>query len=74
MLPYGPQVADHCILLAGLAPSRKPAADTLGEAEAAALFSGVQRWQAWLDACETKAPEGFILLKGPAGAPPSNPA
>lgn len=66
VLPYGPQVADHCILLAGLAQTRKPKAEALSEEEAAALFGGVQRWQAWLDACETKAPEGFILLKAPA--------
>ncbi len=66
-LPYGPQVAEHCIHLAGLQHTRKPKAQPLSEAEAEALFEGAQQWQAWLDACEDKAPEGFILLKPASG-------
>ena len=66
-LPYGPQVAEHCVLLAGLQHTRKPKAQPLSDAEAEALFKGTQQWQAWLDACEDKAPEGVILLKPAAG-------
>ncbi len=63
MVPYGPALCEHCILLAGLRPTRKPKAEPLGEAERAALLAGVHQWEAWLDACETSAPEGFISFK-----------
>ena len=63
MLPYGPALAEHCILLAGLQPGRKPRAQPLSTEEAQALFEGAGRWEAWLDACESSAPEGFITLK-----------
>ncbi|CAL8464758.1 g4293 [Coccomyxa elongata] len=63
VVPYGPALCEHCILLAGLRPTRKPKAEPLGEAERAALLAGVRQWEAWLDACVTSAPEGFISFK-----------
>ncbi len=68
VVPYGPALSEHCTLLAGLRPTRKPKADPLCEEERTALLGGVRQWEAWLDACETAAPEGFISLKRPAGA------
>ena len=53
--------------VAGLDPGRKPRAAPLGEEEQAALLQGVRSWEAWLDACETSAPQGFIATQ-PAGA------
>lgn len=64
VLPYGPALAEHCVLLAGLAPGRKPKQEPLSGAEGDAVFGGAQAWEAWLEACETAAPEGFITLKG----------
>ncbi|EIE22903.1 hypothetical protein COCSUDRAFT_16391 [Coccomyxa subellipsoidea C-169] len=66
VVPYGPALSEHCTLLAGLRPTRKPKADPLCEEERTALLGGVRHWEAWLDACETAAPEGFISLKRPA--------
>ena len=63
MLPYGPALAEHCILLAGLQPGRKPKAEPLSAEEARALFESAGQWEAWLDARESSAPEGFITLK-----------
>ncbi|BDA50353.1 probable nuclear export mediator factor Nemf [Coccomyxa sp. Obi] len=63
VVPYGPALCEHCILLAGLRPTRKPKAEPLGAAERTALLAGVRQWEAWLDACETSAPEGFISFK-----------
>lgn len=53
--------------MAGLDPGRKPRAAPLGTEEQAALLQGVRSWEAWLDACETSAPQGFIAAQ-PAGA------
>ena len=63
MVPYGPALCEHCILKAALQPSRKPAAAPLKAEERSALFAAVQAWEAWLDKCETAAPEGFITVK-----------
>ncbi|GAB4824054.1 hypothetical protein N2152v2_011100 [Parachlorella kessleri] len=63
LLPYGPLVADHCALAAGLEPGRAPAAAPLGHEERAALLGAVRGWERWLDECETKPPEGFIYVK-----------
>lgn len=63
VVPYGPALCEHCILLAGLRPTRKPKAEPLSAAEASALLGGVRQWEAWLDACETSAPKGFISFK-----------
>ena len=67
MLPYGPVLSEHCVRVAGLDPGRRPRADPLGAEEQAALLQGVRSWEAWLDACETSAPQGFIATQA-AGA------
>lgn len=66
-LPYGPMLAEHCILNAGLAPARHPAASPLTDEEVAALAGQLQELDAWLDRCKVEPPGGFILLK-PAAA------
>ncbi len=72
MVPYGPALSEHCILLAGLRPTRKPKAEPLEAAERAVLMAGVRQWEAWLDACETSAPEGFISFKRTGAVAPEN--
>ena len=67
MLQYGPVLSEHCVRVAGLDPGRNPRAAPLDAGEQAALLQGVRSWEAWLDACETSAPEGFIATR-PAGA------
>lgn len=67
VLPYGPVLSEHCVRGAGLDPGRKPRAAPLGAEEQAALLQGVRSWEAWLDACEMSAPQGFIATQ-PAGA------
>ena len=64
VLPYGPALAEHCILLAGLAPARRLGQHALLPDEVASLLGAVRIWETWLDACETHAPEGFITLAG----------
>lgn len=70
VVPYGPALSEHCILLAELRPTRKVKAEPLTEAERASLLGGVRQWEAWLDNCETSAPEGFISLKRPGAQRP----
>ncbi|KAL4425918.1 hypothetical protein ABPG75_009934 [Micractinium tetrahymenae] len=71
LLPYGPLIAEHCILTAGLDPARQPAAAPLPGEEQAALLAGVRQWEAWLDACEDDStpPQGFILTRSQPGGP-----
>lgn len=65
LLPYGPLIAEHCVVIAGLEPARQPAAAPLLPEEAGALLAGVRRWEAWLDGCEDDStpPQGFILTR-----------
>ena len=63
VLPYGPALCEHCVRTAGLDPGRRPRAEPLGERELNALLGGVRAWEAWLDACETAAPAGFIATR-----------
>ena len=63
VMVHGPAVCEHCIVTAQLQPSRKPKREPLSEAEQAALFKAAQEWEAWLDARETSAPEGFIAAR-----------
>lgn len=69
LLPYGPLIAEHCILSAGLESGRSPAAQPLSGDERAALVSSVRSWEAWLDACEdsSEPPGGYILTKPGTG-------
>ena len=63
VMVHGPAVCEHCIATAQLQPGRKPKREPLSEPELAALFKAVQEWEAWLSACETSAPEGFIAAR-----------
>lgn len=63
LLPYGPLVAEHCILSAGLDPARPPAAAPLSAEEQRALLGGVRSWERWLDECESRPPEGIIYVR-----------
>jgi hypothetical protein len=60
---HGPAVCEHCIATAQLQVGRKPKQAPLSAPEQAALLKAVKEWEAWLDACDTSAPEGFITAK-----------
>lgn len=69
LLPFGPSIAEHVVLSAGLAPERKVAgAGALSEAEASALFGAVQRLEAWFAGLEGQEAEGFIKMGPGRGA------
>ncbi len=51
-LPYGPAVADHCLLIAGLAPLQKVQGQPLSSSQKAALQKALRDWELWLDRCE----------------------
>lgn len=72
VVPYGPALCEHCLLNAELQPSRKPANAPLSPEERSALFAAIQSWEAWLDGCETAAPEGFITVKRAGGQSQGN--
>ena len=66
VLPFGPSVAEHCILKAKLDPSRSPATAPLDPTERSALMAAVRGFERWLDSCEADgatAPGGAILTK-----------
>ena len=72
LLPYGPALAEHCILDAGLQPgvllagAAAPGAIThaqfggLGVNDVDALFAALGRVEAWFAGMEERAPQGFI--------------
>jgi len=62
-LPYGPAVADHCILSAGLSPQQQLKAKPLGPDQRQGLLAAVQAWEKWLDDCESQAPKGYITYR-----------
>ncbi|KAL0030916.1 hypothetical protein WJX79_000862 [Trebouxia sp. C0005] len=62
-LPYGPAVADHCILAAGLSPQQQLKAKPLGPDQRQGLLAAVQAWEKWLDDCEDQAPKGYITYR-----------
>ena len=62
-LPYGPMLAEHCILGAALSPTRHPATAPLTADEVAALATQLRQLDAWLDACKDTPPRGYIMLK-----------
>ena len=63
VMVHGPAVCEHCIATAQLQASRRPKREPLSQPELAALFQAVQEWEAWLQARETSAPEGFIAAR-----------
>ncbi len=62
-LPYGPAVADHCILSAGLSPQQQVKSNALSPDQRQGLLAAVQAWEKWLDDCETQAPKGYITYR-----------
>lgn len=62
-LPYGPAVADHCILSAGLSPHQLLKTQPLSPDQRQGLLAAVQSWEKWLDDCETQAPKGYITYR-----------
>jgi hypothetical protein len=62
-VPYGPMIAEHCILEAGLQPNRKPAVEPLSDVELTALLAGVHAFEQWLAHCDKHPPKGYIWLK-----------
>ena len=62
-LPYGPAVADHCILSAGLSPHHLLKTQPLTPDQRQGLLAAVQSWEKWLDDCETRAPKGYITYR-----------
>ena len=67
VLPYGPQMAEHCILGAQLSPSSKPGSAALSEAEISRLMASIGRLETWLQGCADTAPKGFIYSKAAGG-------
>lgn len=65
LLPYGPAIAEHVVLSAGLAPERVVVPGPgggLSEGEAQALLAAVQQLEAWFASLDEREPEGFISL------------
>jgi hypothetical protein len=68
LLPYGPGIAEHVVLTAGLDPARAPGRSPLADAEVAALFRAVQQLEGWFAALEgEEAPKGFITTARAGG-------
>ena len=65
VLPYGPQIAEHCILGAQLQPSGKVASGALQPKEVSRLMASIRALEAWLQGCADAPPRGFIYSKGP---------
>jgi hypothetical protein len=69
LFPYGPAVAEHCCLSAGLQPGQALAAAPLSEAQVLALHGAVQQFEGWLAGLDQGAQaEGFISAVPAAGA------
>lgn len=62
-LPYGPAVADHCILSAGLQTQQQLKASPLTAEQQQGLLEAVQAWERWLDDCDVRAPKGYITYR-----------
>ncbi|KAK9797102.1 hypothetical protein WJX73_010610 [Symbiochloris irregularis] len=63
VIPQGPNLAEHCILLAKLDAKRKPKAQPLSDAEAAALLHSVHAMQTWFEERDDLEPPGYIFYK-----------
>jgi hypothetical protein len=60
LLPYGPAIADHVALSAGLEPGRCVAAQPLAEAEVGALMKALGALEAWFAGLDSAAPAGYV--------------
>ena len=64
VMVHGPAVCEHCIAPQhSCSPAGSQSGSPSAKPELAALFRAVQEWEAWLSACETSAPEGFIAAR-----------
>lgn len=63
VLPYGPAIAEHCVLQGGLNPkAHVGSGNCLG-----ALMSGIRWLEEWLGGLESQVPRGFITVR-PGGS------
>jgi hypothetical protein len=61
VVPYGPAIAEHCCLAAGLQPQLALQQQQLSEAQILSLFAAVQSFESWLAALDQgAAAEGLI--------------
>lgn len=60
LLPYGPSIAEHVTVTAGLEASRQPGKLPLSDEEVARLFAAVQKLEGWFAGLEGAAPRGYI--------------
>jgi hypothetical protein len=69
LVPYGPAIAEHCCLSAGLVPGQVLSQQQLTEDQALALFGAVQQFEAWLASLDQGGvAEGYVsALPAPAG-------
>eukprot|EP00879_Flechtneria_rotunda_P009714 GHRR01010163.1.p1 GENE.GHRR01010163.1~~GHRR01010163.1.p1 ORF type:complete len:564 (+),score=252.88 GHRR01010163.1:1740-3431(+) len=68
LVPYGPAVAEHCCLAAGLQPQQL-AQQQLSQEQVLQLFAAVQKFEAWLASLDQGAvAEGFIAAVPAAAA------
>jgi hypothetical protein len=70
LVPYGPAIAEHCCLSAGLVPGQVLSQQQLTEDQALALFGAVQQFEAWLASLDQGGvAEGYVsALPAPAGS------
>ena len=71
VVPYGQNVAEHCLRKAKLEAGRLPAAAPLTKEESVDLMAAIREFEKWLDACETEgsaAPGGVIFTRPAAAA------
>lgn len=71
VLPYGPQVADHCLLQAGLQPQAKIADAPPTPEQRAALLAVVAGFQEWVASLAAAPPPGYIGFARPGQFLPS---
>lgn len=68
LVPYGPAVAEHCCLSAGLQPQHPLAQQPLTEEQISAMFAAVQQFEAWLASLDQGAvADGYIAAQPAAG-------
>lgn len=65
VLMYGPHVADHCLLSAGLQPSIKASEAQLSKEQQERLLQQVAGFEAWVARCADAPPAGYITLAKP---------
>lgn len=67
LLPYGPAIAEHCVLQAQLQAGRVLTKQLLSDQELLSLHKSIQQLESWFASLEQSAPEGFISLAPKAG-------